>query len=266
MAYYLTKRKGKLHVCDICGYMSRMRDHVHEHIGIIHLGLSTWMCPYCSFTIRKRTALVDHLKSVHSVLDWFVIRSRKYRSGSFRDIIESAATDLPAFPLLLEEHVKNYAMIAKERYTMGYMSKTSFQNRAHSKKKNKRKTPRYKCNICNNLFESVMKCKHHCHTTHRHEKETPGIGLVAVVLDMANRCRRLYCCPMENCSYASSKKYLLHLHKFRGCQDKKRIDNFRCYYCDTKGISLLSMKRHCKRFHAGLTIIAQVWILYSGAL
>ena len=268
VASYLTKSKGKFYVCDVCGYMSCSRDHVHEHIGITHLGLSTWICPYCSFKKRNRMALVDHLKSVHSGLDWFVIRFREYRSGGFRDTIESAVIDLPPFPLLDEDHVKSYAMVAKERYTKSYMSKTSFQNRekAHTKKickvKNKRKAPRYKCNVCNNLFESVMKCKHHCHNTHRHEqKETPGIGLVAIVLDMANRCR-FYCCPIETCSYVSSKKYLVTLHKLRGCQDKKRSYNFRCYYCNTTGYSLLSIKRHCKKLHAGLAIIAQVWAVH----
>ena len=271
VASYLAKNKGELFECDVCGYTSRVHDHVHEHIGATHLGLSSWMCPYCQFKIRHRMAVVNHLKSAHKGLDWFVIRYRGYRSGGFRDTIESALHCLPPFPILDEDHVKSYALVAKERYAKGYMSNMSLQNhkKAQSKStrkvKNKGKMSRYKCNMCNNAFESVAKCEKHYHTAHRQEqKEVSGVGMVAVVLDMANKHRRLYCCPGENCSYVSSKKYLVTLHKFRGCRDKQRSCNFQCHYCTTMGNTLLFIKRHSKRFHVGLPIIAQVWTFLVG--
>ena len=40
------------------------------------------------------------------------------------------------------------------------------------------------------------------------------------IFDMTNRCRRLYCWPVENCAFASRTKYLVALHTLRECKDK----------------------------------------------
>ena len=92
----LLRRAGKKFECSICTFKSKIRSHVREHIGGIHVSLSQWMCPYCPFQYARRPPAVNHLKTTHAGEELYLICCRTYRDKVTK-AISTSTTKLAAY-------------------------------------------------------------------------------------------------------------------------------------------------------------------------
>ena len=283
VAIRLLKTQGKLFSCRVCLYTSSNFTHVREHIGEVHLGLSLWMCPHCTFLSGRRVNVMDHLASDHAALDHFVIRCRNYRSGTPKQIIDSALPNLPPFRHITEEEVEHYVKDTLEnryhkRQSVSDMLKTGKLKCKKTKGKATEivaKLNSYKCHVCSFKSSDLKLMK--VHFIGKHKEQTPidpKFGFVVDVTQLDNKNRRLFCCPSLRCTFRAHKKYVVYLHANRECIDNKKRKllgkaglhmsaNFQCTYCYKQGSGLTIIKNHIKSYHPDQKIIVQVSMAFT---